>query len=126
MPRCSLAAIKPLYSAALLYDENLWRDPGKLTLERDWREGAGTRLGLKPKLQPVRRAIPGLTCCFAGLVWWCSGYFKVSGIAAPMSSKACRWALVGSASIGTVAVVPVNRTWLRVRVARWSSRPRKL
>ena len=34
--------------------------------------------------------------------------------------------LVGSVSIGTVAWVPVNRTWLRVRVARWSSRSRKL
>ena len=57
---------------------------------------------------------------------WRSGYFKVSGIAVPMSSKACRWALVGSASMGTVAVVPVNRTWLRVSVARCSSSPRKL
>jgi hypothetical protein len=53
-------------------------------------------------------------------------YFKVSGIAAPMSSKACRWALVGSASIAMVTWVPVYRTWLRVSVARCSSRPRKL
>ena len=43
-----------------------------------------------------------------------------------MSSKASRWALVGSASTGTVARVPANRTWLRVKVARCSSRPRKL
>ncbi len=57
---------------------------------------------------------------------WRSGYFKVSGIAAPRSSKACRWALVGSASIGTVNSVPANRTWSRVRVARCSSRLRKL
>ena len=38
-----------------------------------------------------------------------------------MRSKASRWALVGSASMGTVAWAPVNRTWLRVRVARWAS-----
>ena len=31
-----------------------------------------------------------------------------------MSSKASRWVLVGSASTGTVARVPANRTWLRV------------
>jgi hypothetical protein len=37
-----------------------------------------------------------------------SGYFKVSGIGAPMSSKASRWALVGSASMGMVAVVPAS------------------
>ena len=43
-----------------------------------------------------------------------------------MSSKACRWMLVGSVSIGMVTWVPVYRTWLRVKVARWSSRPRKL
>ena len=47
-------------------------------------------------------------------------------MAAPMSSKACRWALVGSVSIGTATSVPVNRTWLRVKVARCSSRARKL
>ena len=54
------------------------------------------------------------------------GYVKVSGIGAPMSSKACRWALVGSASIAMVTWVPAYRTWLRVSVARCSSRPRKL
>jgi hypothetical protein len=79
-----------------------------------------------PKLRQVRRAIPGLTWCFAGLAGWCSGYVKVSGMAAPMRLKAWRWALVGSVSIGTVTWVPVNRTWLRVRVARWSIRLRKL
>ena len=68
----------------------------------------------------------GLTWCFAGLAGFCSGYFKVSGIGTPIRSKAWRWALVGSVSIGTVAVAPANRTWLRGRVARWSSRPRKL
>ncbi len=61
--------------------------------------------------------------CMAG---WCSGYFKVSGMAVSMRSKACRWVLVGSASIGTVAVVPAKRTSLRVSVARCSSRPGKL
>ena len=39
-----------------------------------------------------------------------------------MSSKACRWALVGSASIAMVTSVPVYRTWLRVKVARCSIR----
>ena len=43
-----------------------------------------------------------------------------------MRSNASRWSLVGSASMGTVAVAPAKRTWLRVRVARWASRPRKL
>jgi hypothetical protein len=40
--------------------------------------------------------------------------------------KASCWALVGSVSIGTVAGAPAKLTWLRVRVARCSSRPRKL
>jgi hypothetical protein len=80
----------------------------------------------RPKLRPIRQAFSGLSWAFAAVAGWRSGYFKVSGIAVPMSSKACRWALVGSASMDTVAVVPVNRTWLRVSVARCSSRPRKL
>jgi hypothetical protein len=42
-----------------------------------------------------------------------------------ISSKACRWVLVGSTRIA-MPVVPGNRTSFRVRVARWSSRPRKL
>jgi len=46
---------------------------------------------------PVRHAISGLTWCFAGLAWWCSGYVKVSGIAVPMRLNASRWTLVGSA-----------------------------
>ena len=45
-----------------------------------------------------------------------SGYFRVSGIGMPMRSKASRWVLVGSVSIGTVTVMAVNRTWLRVKV----------
>ena len=43
-----------------------------------------------------------------------------------MRSKASRWVLVGSVSTGTVTAVLVNRTWLRARVARCSSSPRKL
>jgi hypothetical protein len=70
--------------------------------------------------------IPGLTWRFAGLAGRRSAYFKVSGIAAPSRLKAWRWALVGSVSITVVTWVPANRTWLRARVARWSSRPRKL
>jgi hypothetical protein len=67
-----------------------------------------------------------LTWCFAWLAGWCSRYFKASGIGTPSRLKASRWALVGSVSIGTVARVPANRTWLRVRVARYCSRPWKL
>jgi SAM-dependent methyltransferase len=86
----------------------------------------GELRAVNPKLRPVRHAISGLTWAFTGLAGWCSGYFKVSGIAAPMSWNACRWALVGSVSIEMVTWVPVYRTWLRVKVARCSSRPRKL
>ena len=75
---------------------------------------------------PIRQAFPGLTWRFAGSAGWRSGYVKVSGIGAPMSSKACRWVLVGSVSISMVTWVPVYRTWLRVKVARCSIRPRKL
>ncbi len=81
---------------------------------------------VKPKLRLVRQAIWGLTWCFSGLAGWRSGYFKVSGMAVPMRVKASRWALVGSVSIAMVTWVPVYRTWLRVKVARCSSRPRKL
>jgi hypothetical protein len=84
------------------------------------------RTGTRPKLRLVRHAVLALTWCFVVLAGFCSGYVKVSGIGTPMSSKASRWVLAGSASIGTVMLVPVNRTWLRVRVARWPSRPRKL
>jgi len=38
----------------------------------------------------------------------CSGYFKVSGMGAPMRSKASRWVLVGSASMGTAARAPAK------------------
>jgi hypothetical protein len=95
-------------------------DPGTLPDKATW------YLATNPKLRPVRWAVRGLTWCFAGLAGWRSGYFKVSGIGAPRSVKASRWVLVGSVSIGTVAWVPAKRTWLRVRVARCSSRPRKL
>jgi hypothetical protein len=85
-----------------------------------------SRMSIRPKLRPVRWVTLGLNWCFSGLAGCCSGYFKVSGIGTPRSSKASRWALVGSVSIGTVAGAPANRTWLRVKVARWSSSPRKL
>ena len=80
----------------------------------------------RPKLRLIWQVVSGLSWVFAVVGWCGSGYFKVRGIGVPMSLKACCWALVGSASMGTVAVVPVNRTWLRVSVARCSSRPRKL
>ena len=73
---------------------------------------------VKPKLRPVRQVISVLICGFAGLARCRSGYVKVSGIGTPIRSKAWRCSLVGSVSISTVAWVPVNRTWLRVRVAR--------
>ena len=67
-----------------------------------------------------------LTWHFAFLAGWGFDYLKVSGTVAPIRSKASRWALVGSVSMGTVAAAPANRTSLRVKVARWSRRPRKL
>jgi hypothetical protein len=45
-----------------------------------------------------------LTWYFAGSAQWRSGYFKVSGIAVPTCSKACRWVLVGSVSIAMVTL----------------------
>jgi DNA-binding MarR family transcriptional regulator len=85
-----------------------------------------TRRPPNPKLRPVGQVMWRLTWGFAALAGLRSGYFKVSGTGTPMSSKASRCALVGSASIGMVAWVPAKRTWLRVRVARCSSRLRKL
>jgi hypothetical protein len=87
---------------------------------------SGSEQGLSRSYGRFGGLFRGLSWVFTALAGWCSGYFKVSGIVVSMSSKACRWVLVGSASIGTVAVVPAKRTWLRVRVARCSSRPRKL
>jgi predicted ATPase len=86
----------------------------------------GLLVSANPKLRLVRQSILILTWYFAGLGGWCFVYFKMSGIGTSRSSKASRCALVGSASMGTVAGVPAKRTWLRVRVARWSIRPRKL
>jgi hypothetical protein len=76
-------------------------------------EGFGTRVRGWPAVSPLG----------AG---GCPGYFSASGIGAPMRSKAWRCSLVGSVSTGTAAGVPAKRTWLRVRVPRWASRPRKL
>ncbi len=64
--------------------------------------------------------ISGLTWRFAWLARWRSAYVKVSGIGVPSRLKASRCVLVGSVSIGRVTWVAANRTWLRVRVARWS------
>ena len=79
-----------------------------------------------PKLRLAGVADPALVWDFAIVKVRRSGYLRARGMAAPMSWKASRWVLVGSARIGTVAVVPAKRTWLRVRVARWPRRPRKL
>ena len=51
------------------------------------------------------------------------GYFKASGMGAPISSKAWRWPALGSAGMGISVLVPARRIWSRVRVARWASGP---
>ena len=79
--------------------------------------GQLTESTVNPKLRPVRLVILLLTWDFSGMAGQCSGYVKVSGIGVPMRSKAWRWVLVGSVSIGMVTWVPVYRTWLRVKVA---------
>src|SRR6185437_10601957 len=89
-------------------------------------QGAERARGVRPKLRLIGRVISVLAWGFPVRAGWCSGYVEVSGIGVPIRSKACRWVLVGSVSIGTSAGAPANRTWLRVRVARWASRPRKL
>ena len=48
-----------------------------------------------PKLRAVLRVKPLLSRGFTVLAVCCSGYFRVSGIGAPMSSKARRWVGVG-------------------------------
>ena len=47
-----------------------------------------------------------------------TNYAAVSGMGAPMRWKARRWSGVAWVSIGISVLVPVKRTWLRVRVAR--------
>src|SRR5665811_1950785 len=64
---------------------------------------------------------------FTVLAVLCSGYFRVSGIGAPRSSKARRWVGVGMASRSNPdSLLPATRRWLRVRVAKWPSRAVKL
>ena len=60
------------------------------------------RAAVRPKLRPVRQVISALIWGLAVLAGWCSGYVRVSGIGAPMRSKASRWVVVGSVSIGMV------------------------
>src|SRR5258706_2906687 len=64
----------------------------------------------KPKLRLAGVADPALVWDFAIVKVRRSGYLRARGMAAPMSWKASRWVLVGSARIGTVAVVPAKRT----------------
>ena len=100
------------------------REEERQRLRRDLHDGLGPALARSYGQFGRRfRRWPGDLHCWRG---WCSGYFKVSGIGVLMRSNASRCWLVGSASMATVALVPANLTWLRVRVARWSSRPRKL
>ena len=93
---------------------------GRNWFELEW----GQRWLVRSYGQVGRRFRVGLVFYRAG--GFCSVYFKVSGIGMPMRSNASRWVLVGSVSMGTVVVAPAKRTSLRVRVARCSSRPRKL
>jgi hypothetical protein len=58
-----------------------------------------------PKLRRAGWVIPALTWSLVVAGGWRSGYFKVSGIGAPIRSKASRWWLVGSARTGPVVVV---------------------
>src|SRR6266511_2748239 len=76
-----------------------------------------------PKLRGLRRGNPQLSWGFVVFGCGCSDYFRVRGMVALRRSKAWRWSAVGSASMGTSVVVSAMRTWLRERVARWSSRP---
>ena len=58
----------------------------------------------RPKLRVVWMPRPPLACAFAPRLAGVSDYLRrVSGMAAPMSSKAWRCSLVGSARTGTVA-----------------------
>ena len=80
-------------------------------------------IGASPKLRAVLRVKPLLNRGFVVLAVWCSGYFRVSGIGALMSSKARRWVGVGMASRSKPDWSWLaTRKWLRVRVARWSRR----
>ena len=65
---------------------------------------------INPKLRLAGVADPALVWDFAIVKVRRSGYLRARGMAAPMSWKASRWVLVGSARIGTVAVVPAKRT----------------
>jgi hypothetical protein len=81
----------------------------------------------RPKLRVVLMPRLPLACVFPLILGTVSDYLgRVSGMAAPMSAKAWRCSLVGSARTGTVAGVPAKRSSLRVRVPRWASSPWKL
>jgi hypothetical protein len=54
--------------------------------------------------------IPNLTWCFVGSGGHRSGYFKVRGNGDADEIEDLALTLVGSASIGTVALVPAKRT----------------
>ena len=87
----------------------------------------GRGITVNPKLRVVWMPRPRLACAFAlGLAAVSDYVRRVSEMAAPMSSKAWRCSLVGSARTGTVAGVPAKRSSLRVRVPRWASSLRKL
>ena len=82
---------------------------------------------ISPKLRVVWVPRPLLAWAFApGLAAVPDYLRRVSGMAAPMSSKAWRCSRVGVVRTGTAAGVPAKHRSLRVRVPRWASSPRKL
>jgi hypothetical protein len=82
---------------------------------------------VRPKLRVVLMPRLPLACVFALSLRAVPDYLgSVRGMAAPMSAKAWRCSLVGSARTGMVAGVPAKRSSLRVRVPRWASSPWKL
>jgi hypothetical protein len=77
-----------------------------------------------PKLRGLKMPRPPLACAFAPRPAAVTGYFRrVSGMAAPMRSKASFCRGVGSVRTGTGTGVPAKRSSLRARAPRWSSRP---
>ena len=66
---------------------------------------------LSPKLRLTGSAILVLNWVLPAWPGWCSGYFKVSGMAAPMRSNACRCSLVGSTDASHEARIGLRIAW---------------
>ncbi|MGH3194130.1 MAG: Tn3 family transposase, partial [Streptosporangiaceae bacterium] len=88
---------RTVYAARYLVDET-------------YRRRTGRQLNKGENVHSLKRML-----AYAGEAAACPDYLRrVSGMAAPMSSKAWRCSLVGSARTGTVAGVPAKRSSLRV------------